>query len=307
MTGVSAAPDSRRASVPAETPGNIGSTGGGARLARRILVTAALGVAAVYFLLPVYWLIISATKSTADIYGSFGLWFSNPQLLVNLETVFTYDGGIYFRWFVNSVIYAGVGAVLATLLAAASGYAMAKYDFRGREAMFNLVLAGVLIPGTALALPTYLLFSQLHLVDTYWSVLIPSIVSPFGVYLSRIYAAAAIPDELIEAGRVDGCGELRIFGMVGLRIMTPALVTVLLFQFVAIWNNYFLPLVMLSNDKLYPITLGLTTWQSASARVPILLQATIGGAFVSVVPLGIAMIVLQRFWRSGLTQGSVKQ
>jgi multiple sugar transport system permease protein len=89
--------------------------------------------------------------------------------------------------------------------------------------------------------------------------------------------------------------------------MTPVLVTVFLFQFVGIWNNYLLPLVMLSNESLYPITLGLTTWQSASRLTPVLLQTTIGGAFVSVIPLAIAMIVLQRFWRGGLTEGAVKE
>lgn len=279
----------------------------GKALTSRIIVVAVLTVAAIYFLIPVYWLIISTTKSTADIYGSFGLWISHPRFIANLRLVFTYDGHIYLRWLLNSVIYAGIGAVAATVMAAAAGYALSKYHFRGREALFNVVLAGVLVPGTALALPTYLLFSQLHLVNTYWAVLLPSVVSPFGVYLARIYAEAAVPDALIEAARVDGSGEVRIFLTMGLRIMAPALVTVFLFQFVGIWNNYFLPLVMLSNDHLYPIILGLTAWQSASARTPVLLQTTIGGAFVSVVPLAIAMLALQRVWRSGLTQGSVKE
>ncbi|HEX3815494.1 MAG TPA: carbohydrate ABC transporter permease [Mycobacteriales bacterium] len=272
----------------------------------RIIVIAVLVIAALYFLVPIYWLIISATKTTADIYGSFGLWFKDPHLFANLERVFTYDGHIYLRWLLNSVIYAGVGAVLATLIAAAAGYALSKYHFRGREHLFNVVLAGVLVPGTALALPTYLLFSQMHLINTYWAVLIPSVVSPFGVYLARIYSEAAVPDALIEAARVDGSGELRIFATMGLRIMAPALVTIFLFQFVGIWNNYFLPLVMLSNDHLYPITLGLTTWNYASQRTPELLQTTVGGALVSVIPLAIAMIALQRVWRSGLTEGSVK-
>jgi multiple sugar transport system permease protein len=137
-------------------------------------------------------------------------------------------------------------------------------------------------------------------------VLLPSIVSPFGVYLCRIYAEASVPDELIESARIDGAGELRIFLTIGLRIMTPALVTVFLFQFVGIWNNFFLPLVMLSSPKLYPITLGLFSWQTFQDRQPELYQLVVGGAFVSVLPLMIAMIVLQRYWRTGLTEGSVK-
>jgi multiple sugar transport system permease protein len=278
-----------------------------ARRRTQIIVIAVLAIVAVYFLVPVYWLIVATTKSPGNLYGSFGFWFKDPSVIGNLSRVFTYDGSIYSRWLINSVIYAGVGASLATLFAAATGYVLAKYELRHREMLFNFVLAGVLVPATALALPLYQLFSTVHLVNTYWSVLIPSLVSPFGVYLSRIYAEAAVPDSVLEAARIDGAGEVRIFFTVVLRMLTPVLVTVFLFQFVGIWNNYFLPLVMLSNPKLYPITLGLTTWQAAAIRAPEFLQTTIGGAFVSVVPLAIAMIVLQRFWQGGLTEGAVKE
>ncbi|MFJ9150634.1 carbohydrate ABC transporter permease [Streptomyces sp. NPDC102270] len=271
-----------------------------------ILVTGLLVAAAGYFLLPVFWLAVASTKSTGHLFGSFGLWFSHPRFLSNLRQVITYDHAIDLRWAANSLLYAGVGAAVATLLAAMSGYAPAKFSFAGRDTIFNIVLGGVLIPATALALPMYLLFSKAGLANTYWAVLLPSFVSPFGVYLCRIYAAASIPDELLEAARIDGAGEIRIFTVVVLRIMTPALVTIFLFQFVGIWNNYFLPLVMLSDSKLYPITLGLTSWQSFADRQPQLYQLTVSGAFVSVVPLMIAMVALQRFWRSGLTEGSVK-
>ncbi|MFI1728509.1 carbohydrate ABC transporter permease [Streptomyces acidicola] len=272
----------------------------------RILMAALLAIAGLYFLLPVYWLVVASTKSSAQLFGSFGLWFSEPQWMHNLSQLFTYDDGVFWSWTWNSVLYAGVGGAVATLLACAAGYALAVYRFRGLEAIFKVVLAGVLLPSTALALPMYLLFSNVGLANTYWAVLIPSVVSPFGVYLCRIYAEAAVPAEVLEAARVDGAGEWRIFGTLVLRMMTPALVTVFLFQFVGIWNNYFLPLVMLSDDRKYPITLGLTTWQSASDRHPELYQLTLGGAFVSILPLAAAMLVLQRYWRSGLTQGSVK-
>ncbi|MCT2582982.1 carbohydrate ABC transporter permease [Actinophytocola gossypii] len=277
-----------------------------ASLRSRILVTALLGVLALYFLLPVYWLLVASTKSTGDLFGSSGLWFADFRLAENLVNVFTYDDGIYLRWVANSVLYAFVGATVSTLLSAAAGYALAKFAFRGRETVFNLVLGGVLVPATALALPLYLMLSNVGLANSYWAVLLPSLVNPFGVYLLRIYTEAAVPDDLLEAGRIDGAGEARIFFSVVLRVLTPGLVTVFLFQFVGIWNNYFLPLVMLSDPALYPITLGLTSWQSFADRQPELYQLTIGGAFVSVVPLMIVTAVLQRFWRAGLTEGSVK-
>ncbi|MER7396413.1 carbohydrate ABC transporter permease [Streptomyces sp. NPDC000151] len=272
----------------------------------RILTCSLLTVAAVYFLVPVYWLVVSATKSSGDLFGSFGFWFANPRPLQYLGDVLTYDHGIYVRWFANSLLYAGVGALAATLLSAAAGYALAKFPFPGREGIFNVILAGVLIPGTALALPLYFLFSGFGMSNTYWAVLIPSVVSPFGVYLCRIYVAAAVPDSLLEAARIDGAGEWRIFSGLGLRLMIPALVTVFLFQFVHIWNNYFLPLVMLSDSDLYPIQLGLTSWTGYADRQPELYQYTVGGAFLSVLPLMILMTVLQRYWRTGLTEGSVK-
>ena len=160
--------------------------------------------------------------------------------------------------------------------------------------------------GTALALPLYLMMSRVGLTNTYWAVLLPSFVSPFGVYLSRIYAAASVPDELLEAARIDGANEYRTF-TIALHLMVPALVTIFLFQFVAIWNNYFLPLVMLSDEKLFPITVGLETWNVTTAgSSKFLFGLIITGALISSIPLLAGCIALQRFWRGGLSAGSVK-
>ncbi|WP_267423448.1 MULTISPECIES: carbohydrate ABC transporter permease [unclassified Curtobacterium] len=273
----------------------------------QIVVTGILVVVALYFLVPLYWVVIAATKTTGALFSTNGFWFGGDfALFSNLQQVFTYDGGIFVRWIANSILYSGVGAVLATYFAAAGGYALAKYEFRGRQLVFGTILGGVLVPGTATALPLFLLFSTMGLTDTYWSVLIPSLVSPFGLFLCRVYASASIDTALMESARLDGASELRIFHTIALRQMTPALVTVFLFQVVGIWNNFFLPLIMLADQKLYPITLGLNNWRSQVDRLPEFYQLTTGGVLVSVIPLVIAIIVLQRFWRGGLTEGSVK-
>jgi len=264
-----------------------------------------LFVCTIYFVLPVYWVLVSSTKSTADLFGSFGLWFAHFRLGANLRQLFAADQGIFLRWLANSVLYAGLGAVLATVISAAAGYALAKYSFRGREAIFSVILAGVMVPPTALALPLYLMMSRAGLANSYLSVLLPSMVSPFGAYLARVYAASAVPDELIEAARIDGAGELRIFARVAAPAMTPALVTIGLFTFVGIWNNFFLPLVMLSSQNLYPVTLGLTVWEGQTYRDPSFYQLTVTGAAVSAVLLIAAVIMLQRFWRSGLTRSGL--
>lgn len=279
----------------------------GRRRSSTIIVTSLLVVVALYFLIPVYWVFVASTKSTADLFSTNGFWFAPTfSLWENIGRVVSYDNGIFGRWFLNSAIYAGVGALLATYFAAAGGYALAKYQFRGRNLVFGTILGGVLVPGTATALPLFLLFSQMGLANTYWSVLLPSLVSPFGLFLCRIYAQATVDTSLIEAATIDGAGELRIFHTIGLKVLTPALVTVFLFQLVGIWNNYFLPLVMLSDSELYPITLGLNNWLSQVDRLPEFYELTTGGVLLSIIPLSIAMIVLQRFWRGGLTEGAVK-
>lgn len=297
----------RRASTTRSPLPHRPQQGLGRGASSKIIVTGILLVVTLYFLVPVYWVVVAATKTTGDLFSTNGFWFAPTfALWENLTKVLSYDGGVFVRWFLNSVLYAGIGSVLATYLAAAGGYALAKYQFRGNSSIFGIVLGGVLVPGTATALPLFLLFSQLGIANTYWSVLIPSLVSPFGLFLCRIYAEATVSDSLLEAARLDGAGEVRIFHVVGMRILTPALVTVFLFQFVSIWNNYFLPLVMLSDSDLYPITLGLNNWLSQVNRLPEFYQLTTGGVLLSVIPLGIAMIVLQRFWRGGLTDGAVK-
>jgi multiple sugar transport system permease protein len=272
-----------------------------------ILAMTLLFLFAVYFLVPYFWLIVSSTKNAGDLFGTFGLWFApNFHLFSNLQQLFTYQDGIYVRWLLNSLLYAGVGAVVGTWFSTMAGYALAKYVFQGRDLMFSLVLGAILVPGTALALPLYLLMSGVGLANTYWAVLLPSFVSPFGVYLSRIYAAAAVPDELLEAARIDGANEFRTF-TIALHLMIPALVRIFLFQFVAIWNNYFLPLVMLSDERLFPITVGLQTWNVTTAGTSKFLYGLIvTGALISSIPLLVGCVVLQRFWRGGLGAGSVK-
>ncbi|WP_246142771.1 carbohydrate ABC transporter permease [Nocardioides rubriscoriae] len=282
----------RRRSATAESPYSMA-------MAMTVLV-----IMAVYFLSPVYVLFSASTKSKAELAQS--SLKPSTQFVDNLQQLFSEGDGIYSRWLLNSLLYAVGGAGIATLLAAMAGYALAKYQFRGRELIFNVVLGGVLMPATALALPLFLMFAKVNLTNTYWSVLLPSIVSPFGVYLSRVFAAASVPDELIEAGRLDGASEFRIFTGLATRLMAPALVTIFLFQFVVIWNNFFLPLIMLQDNKLYPVTLGLYSWQSQLSRVPTLQVAVIIGSLVSVVPLIITFLALQRFWRSGLAAGSLK-
>jgi multiple sugar transport system permease protein len=206
----------------------------GVKPTTQIIVTAILAIVALYFLVPVYWVIVNATKSSDALFGTNGFWFGGDfQLFENIGNVLTANGGAFPRWAVNSLVYSGVGAIFATYFAVAAGYALAKYEFPGRNAIFAFVLGGVLVPGTATALPLFMVFSKIGLTDTYWAVLIPSLLSPFGLFLARIYAQASVPDEVLEAARLDGAGEMKIFHSIVLRQLIPAIVTIFLFQFVA--------------------------------------------------------------------------
>ncbi|MBO3742126.1 carbohydrate ABC transporter permease [Actinoplanes sp. NEAU-H7] len=265
-----------------------------------------MGAATFYFLIPIWWLFVAASKSRSEFTGTTPLWFADFALTDNLGELFAYRDGVFLRWMLNSVVYTGGAALLGTILAAMCGYALAKYRFRGREAIFNVILGGVLVPATALALPLFLIFSRFEATNTFWSVFLPSLVNPFGVYLARIYAGASVPDELLEASRLDGSGEIRTFFTISSRLMFPALVTIFLFHFVAVWNNFLLPLIMLGEERLFPVTLGLYTWNTQVNQLPELRMLVLTGALVSIVPLVIAFLLLQRFWRNGLGSGAIK-
>jgi multiple sugar transport system permease protein len=278
---------------------------------RSTVLTVGMIAVLIYFLLPLFWLLVASTKTTSDLFSSFGLWISDDfSLLSNIRETFSYDGSVYTRWLLNTVFYAVVSAGGAALLSAMGGYGFAKYRFRGNGALFGLVLGSIMVPTTALAIPTYLLFSKVGLVNTPWAIILPSLVSPFGLYLMRVYADEAVPDSLIEAARIDGAGEVRIFFSIALRSLGPGIVTVLLFTLVATWNNYFLPLIMLNNPDLYPITVGLASWASqavgGSGSRGELLALVVTGSMLSVVPLVVAFLRLQRYWQSGLNTGAVK-
>ncbi|MEU6390913.1 carbohydrate ABC transporter permease [Streptomyces sp. NPDC046939] len=276
------------------------------RLLGRATVNVVVTLSVLYTLLPVLWLVLASSKSRDALFSSNILSFSDFSLVRNVKDLFAMDGGLYSRWYGNSLLYAVLGAALGALISVACGYAFDKYDFRHKEKLFGLVLAAVMVPQTVLALPLYLIASATGVVNTFWSVFVPVLFNPFGVYLGRIFAQGYVPNEVLEAARVDGAGELTTYVKVALRMLGPGLITVFLFQLTAIWNNFFLPMVMLSDQDLYPVSLGLYQWNSQASVSPEYYPVVIMGSLLAVLPLILAFVLLQRFWRSGLTAGAVK-
>ncbi|MCM6761675.1 carbohydrate ABC transporter permease [Rathayibacter sp. ZW T2_19] len=262
-----------------------------------------------YALVPLLWLVINASKTQADLFSSFGLGFGDSFVLgENIAATFAYDDGIFLRWLGNTLLYVVVGAGGATLLATLGGYGLAKFRFPGKKAYFAVVLGAVAVPGTALAVPTFLLFSQLGLTNTPWAIILPSLITPFGLYLVWVYTIDSVPTELLEAARLDGATEMRTFFTISLKLLTPGVVTVALFSVVATWNNYFLPLIMLSDPAWYPLTVGLNQWSSQASGVSAepIYNLVITGSLITIVPIVVIFLFLQRFWQSGLSAGSVK-
>ncbi|MFF7006473.1 carbohydrate ABC transporter permease [Streptomyces fimicarius] len=292
--------DRRTAPRPPARRGRTGS------LTSRVMVNGVLAVVAVYTLMPLTWLLIASTKSYRDLFATNPFSLGDFRFLANLTALLEYNDGVFVRWLLNSLLYTVVASGLSTLISVACGYAFDKYAFRGREKWFGVVLVGVLIPSTVVQLPLYLMASELGLVNTYWAVLIPSLVNPFGVYLARVFSEGYVPGEVLEAARMDGAGEVRTFTKVALPMLAPGFVTIFLFSFTASWNNFYGALMMLNDDQLYPVNLGLYMWNQNVYQQPELYPLVIIGSLVAVVPLIIAFLCLQRFWRSGLTAGAVK-
>jgi len=286
-------------------PARTAPSGGVGAERPSLLATGVLLLGALYCLLPVVWVLVAASKSPDELFSTFTL-APSTHLVENLRDLLAYRDGLFLRWAGNTVLYAVGGALVSTVVSAAAGYGLALFDFRGKKLFFNVILAGVLLPAVILAVPQYLLFAEVGLANTYWAVLLPSILNPYGIYLARVYAGASIPREMIEAARTDGAGELRIFARFAVPMMMPGLVTVFLFQFVGVWNNYMLPYIMLGDDSLFPITVGLSTLMNQGASQPAMYTTVVTGALVSILPLIALFLLLQRYWQSDLTGGAVK-
>ena len=192
-----------------------------------------------------------------------------------------------------------MGSLLFNTLA---GYAFAKLRFAGRERVFQGLLAALVVPAQVAMLPLFLLMKELHLVDSYAGVVAPALASVFGIFLVRQYARS-IPDELIEAARIDGAGEWRIFLRIVLPLLGPVLVTLAIFTFLASWNDFMWPLIVLTGQEHYTLPVALASLSREHIQDVEMMMA---GAVLTVLPVLLLFLVLQRYYIQGLLLGSVK-
>lgn len=284
----------------------------------RVLAIAVIVFFSVFFIIPLVWLLLSPTKSETQLNGlhgeapfSFG---SFDQLATNWNSLIGFQDGIIWTWLGNSVFYSGVALVITIIVTIPAGYALAMTDFRGRRLLLVTTLMVMLIPNTALALPIFLELSAVQVFGSPLAVILPFSFFPFGVYLAYIYFSTTMSHDLLDAARIDGAGELRVFTRIAMPLATPVIALVGFFSFVGNWNNYFLPFIMEPGSQQMPVQVGLaelisnapafnpTNVSSITVSLPQLALATL----ISVAPVLIVFLFSQRFLVTGLTAGATK-
>ncbi len=280
-----------------------------------ILWLVVLLTAAIFFGLPLLWLLLAPSKTDNELLNltplAFGTLAGYAKAWANLNT---FNNGVISRWAFNSLWYSLTSLILSLAIALPAGYALAVAQFRGRRVILFLTLITMIVPGSALVLPLFLEVNVVGLVNTPWAVIIPSAFFPFGVYLSFIYFANSLPKDLLAAARVDGANEWQLFRFVGLPLARSLLGLLAFLSFTANWNNYFLPFVMLNNNTLYTLPLGLQALVTGtSALYPTFAtdlplkrpEATLTG-LITVVPVVIVFLFSQRYVISGALTGATK-
>lgn len=284
------------------------------RVPRNPLPALVLALFVVFFLLPVLWLVLAATKTDDQlVHGnplSFGSWHA---LRANWNSLTGYQDDAIFQWLRNSALYSFLALVITLAVAIPAGYAMAMTEFRGRRALLIATLVVMLMPNATLVVPLFLEINAVHLIGSMWSVILPYSFYPFGVYLAYIYFSTALPGELLEAARLDGCSEFGVFRRVALPLAAPVVALVGFFSFVANWTNYFLPYVLLPQSNQFPVQVGLGTLLddvpqfnptvgTLAVQRPELALATL----LAITPVLVVFLFSQRFLVAGMLAGASK-
>ena len=264
-----------------------------------LLAYGALTVLAVATLLPLVWMVAASLMPAGEATAS-------PHLLPHAVT-FEHYRTLFTRLrlaraFANSALLASAVTAISLLVNSLAGYAFAKLVFAGRDRLFRVLLGGLVIPAQVAMLPLFLLLRELRLIDTYWGVIVPGMASIFGIFLVRQYALA-LPQSLLDAARIDGAGELRIFWSIVVPFCTPVLVTLAIFTFMGTWNDFLWPLIVLTGEDRQTLPVALANLAGEHVQDVELMMA---GAVLTVLPVVVMFLALQRYYIEGIVSGSVK-
>ncbi|MEU3047908.1 carbohydrate ABC transporter permease [Streptomyces sp. NPDC006984] len=266
-----------------------------------ILLTSTLAIALAVVAVPFYWLVIASTHSSGEIFGSPPPLLPGGEFVNNLSSL--QESASFGRVIVNSSLIAVIYTVCAGAVCTLAGYGFAKYRFKAREALFGLLMLGLVIPTQVTLIPLFKLMAELEWLNTYQAVIMPNLALPFGIFLMR-QSMLALPDELLDSGRMDGCGELRLFWKVVLPPMRPALAALAIFLFLFQWNDFIWPLIVLRDGASFTIPVALASLQGVDDTD---YGAILTGTALAAVPMALVFLALQRHFVSGLLAGAVKE
>ena len=251
-------------------------------------------------LFPLLWMVSTSMMSPGESSAYPPLLMPQQPTLDNYRELFARAG--MGRYLANSLLLAVAVTALSMFFNVMAGYAFAKLRFAGRERIFRLMLGALVIPGQVAMVPLFLLLKHLGLVNSYGGIIVPALASIFGIFLVRQYALS-IPDDLLEAARIDGASEWRIFGLVVVPLLRPIIVTLAVFTLLGTWNDFMWPLIVLTDQDLYTLPVALASLSREHVQDNELMMA---GAVLTIVPVLVVFLVLQRYYIQGLTMGSVK-
>jgi multiple sugar transport system permease protein len=271
---------------------------------------------AVYCLVPLVWLLLAPSKSDGELVNDSPLSFGALSGFARAWShLLDYNDGVILRWIINSAYYSGASLILGVGTAMLAGYALAVLDVPCRRALLLVTLVAMMLPPTALVLPLFLEIEAVHLTNTAMSVVLPASFYPFGAYLAFIYFSTSLPREIVEAARIDGCSEVGLFWYIAMPLARALIALLAFFSFVANWNNFFLPYVMLTEEAMYNLPVGLGALIAGTPA----LNPAMGGTYlpitrpevalaglIVVAPIAVVFVISQRALVRGLVAGSVK-
>lgn len=282
----------------------------------KIITTIILVIVAALFLFPLYWIVTGAFKTPADIYSVKPVWFPSEWTMNNFTRLLSQrtsplfqifglqgpTGPAAYRWLINTVAMSVGAMVLTCITASMAGFALAKKRFRGRGIIFGLIVCAMALPKQVILIPLLKEMSALGLYNTLWAVIFPTVGWPFGVFLMKQFSES-IPSEMLEAARIDGASELRTFCTVVIPLVKPGIGALSIFTFINAWNDYFMQLVMLSDNVEYTISMGISTLMGeASVDMGVLMA----GSALAAAPIIIVFLIFQKYFTQGITMGAVK-
>ncbi|MBM6884277.1 carbohydrate ABC transporter permease [Pseudoflavonifractor phocaeensis] len=265
----------------------------------KVFAAVVLVLLAIFFLFPLYWIVTGSFKNVIEINANYPIWFPQNPTLENYATLFERPA---FKWLFNIIFISAAAMVLTCLTAALAGYALGKKRFYGRAVLFTIIICAMALPKQVIVIPLLQEMTFFHMNDNLWAVILPTVGWPFGVFLMKQFSET-IPNEILEAARVDGAGELRTFFSVVFPMIKPGIGALAIFTFVNTWNDYFLQLVMLTSDKNWTLPLAIANLQGEMSTDFGLIMA---GAALAAIPIVVVFIAFQKYFTQGIAMGAVK-